>query len=71
VVLGMALFVPFEQLLVIANAAVLAVFAVVDVALWRVKRTARGPVPGMTIPHWLPPCAASISLGLIALELFG
>jgi basic amino acid/polyamine antiporter, APA family len=71
VVLAMALFVPFEQLLVIANAAILAVFAVVDVALWRVKRTARGPVPGMTIPHWFPPCAASISVGLIALELFG
>jgi APA family basic amino acid/polyamine antiporter len=71
IVLAMALFVPFEQLLVIANVAILAVFAVVDVALWRVKRTARAPVRGFTVPHWVPPFAAAISFGLIATELLG
>ena len=25
----------------------------------------------MTVPRWLPPCAASVSLGLIGVELFG
>jgi amino acid transporter len=68
VILAMALFVPFEQLLVIANAAVLAVFAAVDLALWRIKRTSRGP-SGTTVPRWVPPFAAAISLALIGIEL--
>jgi basic amino acid/polyamine antiporter, APA family len=69
VILAMALFVPFEQLLVIANAATLAVFAVVDLALWRVKRGARQAVSSITVPRWVPPCAAAISIGLIVIEL--
>lgn len=71
IILAMALFVPFEHLLVIANAATLAVFAVVDLALWRVKLVARQPVSSMTVPRWLPPCAAAMSLALIGVELFG
>jgi basic amino acid/polyamine antiporter, APA family len=71
VILAMALFVPFEQLLVIANAAVLAVFAAVDLALWRIKCTSRGPAPGTTVPRWVPPFAAAISLALIGVELLG
>jgi basic amino acid/polyamine antiporter, APA family len=71
IILAMALFVPFEHLLVVANAATLAVFAVVDLALWRVKLVERQPVSSMTVPRWLPPCAAAISLGLIGVELMG
>lgn len=71
IILAMALFVPVEHLLVVANAATLAVFAVVDLALWRVKRSSREAAPGMTVPRWVPPCAAAISLGLIAVELVG
>lgn len=71
IILAMALFVPFEHLLVIANAVTLAIFAVVDLALWRIKHTVREPVASMTVPRWLPPCAAAVSLGLIAVELVG
>jgi amino acid transporter len=70
-ILVMALFVPFEQLLVVANAAILTVFAVVSLALWRIKVTASEPAPGLTVPVWLPPCAAAISLALIGIELLG
>jgi basic amino acid/polyamine antiporter, APA family len=71
IILAMALLVPFEHLLVVANAATLAVFAIVDLALWRVKLVDRHPVPSMTVPLWLPPCAAAISLGLIGVEMLG
>jgi amino acid transporter len=71
IILAMALFVPFEHLLVVANAATLAIFAIVDLALWRLKLVDRRPVPSMTVPRWLPPSAAAISLGLIGVELLG
>lgn len=64
-----ALFVPFEQLLVLTNAATLAVFVLVDLALWRVQRTQSGPVASMLAPRWIPPLAAALSFGLIAVEL--
>jgi amino acid transporter len=71
IVLAIGLFVPFEHLLVIANAATLAVFALVDLALWRLKLVDGRRSASMTMPRWLPPCAASISLGLIGVQLFG
>jgi APA family basic amino acid/polyamine antiporter len=49
----------------------LAIFAVVDLALWRIKHTVPAPVASMTVPRWIPPCAAAISLGLIAVEQMG
>ena len=64
-----ALFVPFEQLLILTNAATLAVFVLVDLALWRVQRTQSGPVASMSVPRWIPPLAAALSLALIAVEL--
>jgi APA family basic amino acid/polyamine antiporter len=64
-----ALFVPFEQLLILTNAATLAVFVLVDLALWRVQRTRSRPVASMSVPRGIPPFAAAISLALIAVEL--
>jgi APA family basic amino acid/polyamine antiporter len=69
-VLAMALFLPFEHLLSLANLVTLAVFVLVDLALWRVQR--RGtPHPGtFAVPHWLPPVAALLAALLIAAEVW-
>jgi APA family basic amino acid/polyamine antiporter len=69
VILVTALFLPFTQLLVLANAVTLAVFVAVDLALWRVQR--RGPPPAemIQVPRWLPLCAAGLSLALMLAEL--
>ena len=69
-VLVTTLFLPFEKLLIITNAATLAIFVLVDVALWRVQRTQPRPA-GFTAPHWVPLFAAALSIVLVAVELLG
>ncbi len=69
-VLAMALFLPFERLLALANLVTLAVFVLVDLALWRVQRHHR-PQPGaFSVPRWLPPLAALLAASLIAAEVW-
>jgi amino acid transporter len=69
-VLAMALFLPFERLLALANLVTLAVFVLVDLALWRVQRHHQ-PRPGaFSVPHWLPPLAALLAALLIAAEVW-
>jgi amino acid transporter len=65
IVLATALLVPFERLLVVANALTLGIFAAVDLALWRIQR--RGPAGKdvFGVPRWVPPTAAALSAGLI------
>lgn len=70
IVLVMALAVPFGHLLAAANVITLAVFALVDLALWRVRRRA-GPIAGFSVPRWVPPVAAALSVGLILIEALG
>jgi hypothetical protein len=67
--LATALLVPFEHLLVLANAVTLGVFALVDLALWRVQRRTRGDKQDFAVPRWLPLLAAALSLGLVLIEL--
>ena len=69
IVLATALLVPFEQLLVLTNAVTLAVFALVDVALWRIQRTPSAPNQRLLTPRWLPPFAAVLSLALMLTEI--
>jgi len=68
-VLVTALVIPFEHLLVLANAVTLAVFTLVDLSLWRLHR--RGAVVSskvFTVPRWVPPVAALLCLALLAAE---
>lgn len=67
IVLTAAFTLPFEDLLRLTNALTLAVFAVVNVALWRAKRS-RIPTKGLSTPAWLPPVAAAVCLALIGVE---
>jgi amino acid transporter len=68
VVIAAAVVASFEQLLVLANALTLAIFVLVDLALWRVHRKA-GAAPGFTAPAWVPPAAAALAAGLVLAEL--
>jgi APA family basic amino acid/polyamine antiporter len=69
IVLATALLIPFEQLLVLTNAVTLAVFVLVDVALWRVQRAPADPSQPLLVPRWLPPVAATLSLALMLTEI--
>jgi APA family basic amino acid/polyamine antiporter len=71
IVMATALAVPFERLLVLADALTLGVFVVVDLALWRVKRTAAAGVAAFAVPAWVPPVAAALAGALMLAELFG
>lgn len=67
IVLATSLFLPFEQLLIVTNTATLAIFVLVDLALWRVQRN-HGPVAGFAVPRWIPLFAAALAIGLVAVE---
>jgi amino acid transporter len=67
IVLVTALLVPFEHLLVLTNAVTLVVFAVVDLALWRVQRVAAAD--DAAVPQWVPLLAAALSIALLSMEL--
>jgi basic amino acid/polyamine antiporter, APA family len=68
IVTAAAVLASFEQLLVLANALTLAIFVLVDLALWRVQRSA-GAAPGFVTPGWVPPIAAVLAAGLMLAEL--
>jgi amino acid transporter len=68
IVLAAALLIPFEQLLVLTNAVTLAVFALVDTALWRVHRREPVATDRFTIPGWVPPLAALLAVVLMLAE---
>lgn len=70
IVLATALLVPFERLLAVANAFTLAIFVVVDVALWRTQRRQPAGEGVFAVPQWLPPVAAGLAVGLIVAEVF-
>jgi amino acid transporter len=68
IVLTAALALPFDQLLVLANALTLGIFVLVDLALWHLHRTRRGEEHHFAAPVWVPPAGAAASLILIAAE---
>lgn len=71
IILATALLFPFEHLLVWTNVLTLSVFAVVDLALWRLQRDGQSAGEGFDVPSALPPLAAAVALALLAAEVFG
>lgn len=69
IVLATALLVPFEHLLALANALTLGIFAVVDIALWRIQRNQPAGEDVFAVPRWVPPAAAALAVGLIVSEV--
>ncbi|MGE3651883.1 MAG: APC family permease [Reyranellaceae bacterium] len=68
IVLATALLIPFERLLALANALTLGIFVVVDLALWRIQRGQPASEGVFAVPHWVPPAAAALAVGLIVAE---
>lgn len=68
IVLATALLIPFERLLELANALTLGIFAVVDLALWRIQRRQPAGEGVFAVPRWVPPVAAALALGLVLAE---
>ena len=64
-----AIVVSFEQLLVLSNLLTLAIFVLVDLALWRLKLIGGLVSPGFSAPAWVPPVAAVLAAGLMLTEL--
>jgi amino acid transporter len=69
IVLATALLIPFEGLLALANALTLCIFAVVDLALWRIQRRQPAGDGVFSVPHWVPPAAAALAIALILAEI--
>jgi APA family basic amino acid/polyamine antiporter len=64
-----ALMVPFDRLLAVTNAVALGVFALVDLALWRVQRRVPAEPGIFTVSRWVPPAAALSALALLGAEV--
>ena len=71
IILAVALLVPFERLLLVANAMALSVFVLVDIALLRVHRSGSVRPGGFTVPPWVPYSAATLSGALLLAEMIG
>jgi amino acid transporter len=69
IVLLAALTIPFGRLLALANILTLGIFAVVDLALWRIQRRQPAAEGVFAVPRWIPPVAAALAVGLILTEL--
>lgn len=69
-VLAVALFVPFERLLSLANLFTLAVFTLVNLAAIRVRARQSAPPARIRAPVWAAPLAALMTLALALSEIF-
>lgn len=70
IVLGLALFLPLEQLAEATSAIVLIVFALVNLALVLIKRRGGPPPAGVRAwPAWIPVAGFAVSAGFLALRL--
>jgi amino acid transporter len=68
IVLSAAVTLPFERLLVIANALTLVVFVLVNLSLWRIHRRTSDPTT-FAAPAWAPPPAVVISILMAGAEM--
>ncbi len=65
IILATSLLMPFERLLTLANALTLGIFAIVDLALWRIQRRQPTSEDIFAVPRWVPVAGAALSIGLI------
>jgi amino acid transporter len=55
----------FIGLVTLTSAVNLAVFTVVNLALWKLHRSPPPPALTLHVPRWCPPLAAACSIGLL------
>lgn len=71
VILVMALWLPIETLAKTTSATLLAIFSLVNLALWRIKRVQPDAGNGFTVPQWVPMMGFFISVAFLFLQLGG
>jgi amino acid transporter len=69
-VLILALWLPLVALAKATSFFILIVFALVHIALWRIKRSQPLPQGVRPVPMWMPVLGVILTLGLIGVELF-
>jgi uncharacterized integral membrane protein len=57
--------IPFEQLLLSADALTLGIFVLIDLALWNVHRKKESQFTYFVAPTWVPPVGAGLAAALI------
>jgi amino acid transporter len=70
VVLLLALWLPLLSLAKLSSLITLVVFTLVNLSLWRVKRS-HPESPGWTAPYWIPVAGFFITLGFVLYQLAG
>jgi amino acid transporter len=68
VVLIMALWLPLETLAKATSYLLLLVFALINLALWRLKRAGPQPVGIICVPRWVPASGIVASAGFLLLQ---
>lgn len=69
VILVLALLFPIATLAGTTSLVTLAVFALCNLALWRLKQRGPGPADAPNLPVWLPVIGAVVSLAVLAVEI--
>lgn len=67
--LVLALWLPLATLARATSAIILIIFALVNLALWRIKRDEGAPPPAWSVPRWMPMLSFVCCLLLLGLEL--
>jgi amino acid transporter len=68
VVAALALWLPLAPLAEITSVLTLAIFTLVNLALWRAKRTDPAPAGVIVFPVWVPIAGFSVSLAFLLFE---
>lgn len=68
-ILTLALLFPIATLAGTTSLVTLAVFALCNLALWRLKRRGSAPAEAPNLPIWLPVIGALVSLAVLAVEI--
>ena len=68
-VLGLALSLSLVRLAELTSLVTLCIFALINLALWRIKTRDTGPVAGWSLPLWLPILGFLVSAGFVVYHL--
>lgn len=71
IILATSAAVPFERLLILANTVTLAVFALIDLALLRIKWNIGTDTAAFRVAAWVPLCAFVLTVALMLAEVLG
>jgi amino acid transporter len=68
-VLMMALWLPVETLARVTSLLLLVVFALINLALWKIQRNPDLPQAGFSVPRWIPVAGFAVSVAFLGYQL--